>query len=101
MSDRTLSIRDCSSLLKTDACSICLIALFKLEKSCCILYFSLQYAILFPRIEFALLDTYSKHELTKLYQCFSYSKYILNHEYTVYTSCVLTESSKGPTYMYG
>ena len=54
MSDHTLSIKDSSSPLMTDACSIILIALFKFKKSCWIPYFSLKYAILFPKIEFAL-----------------------------------------------
>ena len=37
---------------------------------------------------FPLLDTYSKHELTKSLSLFLY---ILNREYTVYTSCVLNQ----------
>ena len=60
-----------------------------------ILYFSLQYAILFPKIEFALFDTYSKHELTKSLSLF-FIQYIhfKSRIYSLYVKC--TESSKGP-----
>ena len=95
MSDHTLSIKYFSSPLKTDACSIILIALFKFKKSCWILYFYLKYAILFPKIKFALLDTYSKHELTKSLSLF-FIQYInfKSRIYSLYVMC--TESSKGP-----
>ena len=94
MTDHTLSIRDFSSPLKTDACSINLIALFKFEKSCWILNFSLNYAILFLKIEFALLDTYSKHELTKSLSLF-FIQYIhfKSQIHSLHVMC--TELSKG------
>ena len=48
MSDHTLSIRDFSSPLKTDACSIILIALFQFEKSCWIHYFFSEICYFIP-----------------------------------------------------
>ena len=62
MSDHTLSMREYCSPLKGRRLFN---HLDSFELSCWILYFCLKYAILFPKIEFALLDTYSKHELTK------------------------------------